>query len=234
MNGVCPHCHGSGWIFSEEKGRESVRRCACAQGEILHTRSETANIPPHFIGMELKGYLPEKGNPSQAKARKLCEKFVEEYPAVTKGLLLQGPTGVGKTRLLCSVGNMLLKGKHTDVHYIDWNELVREMKSGEDASARDFEAIDELIQRLSGAELLLFDEIGASRASPYVEDNIYYIVNRRYNQNRITLFASNFLDQRLGPGEILQERVGLRIRSRLYEMADSIEISGADYRQKHG
>ena len=48
-------------------------------------------------------------------------------------------------------------------------------------------------------ELLLFDELGASRPSPWVEDNIYYLINRRYNDNRVTVFASNFFDQKIKP-----------------------------------
>ena len=80
--------------------------------------------------------------------------------------------------------------------YIDWNDLTREMRSGEDTSNRDFSNIGQLIQRLAMVELLLFDELGASRPSPWVEDNIYYLINRRYNDNRITLFASNFFDKK--------------------------------------
>ena len=107
------------------------------------------------------------------------------------------------------------------------------MRSGEDTANRDFSTIGQLIQRLARAELLLFDELGASRPSPWVEDNIYYLINRRYNDNRITLFASNFFDKKIGSEETLSERIGNRIRSRLFEMARSIEIMGADYRQKH-
>jgi DNA replication protein DnaC len=107
------------------------------------------------------------------------------------------------------------------------------MRSGEDAASRDFENIGQLVQRLASAELLLFDELGSSRPSPWVEDNIYFLVNRRYNHNRITLFASNYFDKKLASEETLGERIGSRIRSRLYEMARSVEIMGADYRQKH-
>ncbi len=149
------------------------------------------------------------------------------------GLLFQGGTGVGKTRLLCCIGNQLIKEKNSEVVYIDWNDLTREMKSGEDAASRDFSEIGQLIQRLARVELLLFDELGASRPSPWVEDNIYFLINRRYNNNRITLFASNFFDKKIDSEETLSERIGNRIRSRLFEMARSIEIMGADYRQKH-
>ena len=233
METKCTKCHDSGWVLVKVEGREIARPCPCRRENMQSLKADNANIPLRFLGTELKSYFPDKANPSQAKARKAAEKFIADYPAVDNGLLFQGSTGVGKTRLLCCIGNQLIKEKNVEVLYIDWNDLTREMRSGEDTSNRDFSTIGQLIQRLTRAELLLFDELGASRPSPWVEDNIYYLVNRRYNDNRITLFASNFFDKKIGGEETLSERIGNRIRSRLFEMARSVEIMGADYRQKH-
>jgi len=233
METKCTKCHDSGWVLVKVEGKEIARPCPCRRENMQSLKADNANIPLRFLGTELKSYFPDKANPSQAKARKAAEKFIADYPAVDNGLLFQGSTGVGKTRLLCCIGNQLIKEKNVEVLYIDWNDLTREMRSGEDTSNRDFSAIGQWIQRLTRAELLLFDELGASRPSPWVEDNIYYLVNRRYNDNRITLFASNFFDKKIGSEETLSERIGNRIRSRLFEMARSVEIMGADYRQKH-
>lgn len=233
METKCMKCHDSGWVLVKVDGKEIARPCQCRRDNVQSLKASHADIPLRFLGTELKSYFPDKANPSQAKAKKMAEKFIADYPAVESGLLFQGATGVGKTRLLCCIGNQLIKEKEAEVAYIDWNDLTREMRSGEDTSNRDFSTIGQLIQRLARADLLLFDELGASRPSPWVEDNIYYLVNRRYNDNRITLFASNFYDKKIGSEETLSERIGNRIRSRLYEMARSVEIMGADYRQKH-
>ena len=233
METKCTKCHDSGWLLVKVDGKEIARPCPCRRDNMQSLKADNANIPLRFLGTELKSYFPDKANPSQAKAKKAAEKFIADYPAVDNGLLFQGSTGVGKTRLLCCIGNQLIKEKNVEVLYIDWNDLTREMRSGEDTSNRDFSTIGQLIQRLTRAELLLFDELGASRPSPWVEDNIYYLVNRRYNDNRMTLFASNFFDKKIGSEETLSERIGNRIRSRLFEMARSVEIMGADYRQKH-
>ena len=213
--------------------REIARPCQCRRDDVRSLKASNSNIPLHFMGWELKSYFPDKANPTQSKAKKAAEKFIADYPGVERGLLFQGSTGVGKTRLLCGIGNQLIKEKDVEVLYIDWNDLTREMRSGEDTSNRDFTTIGQLIQRLVRVELLLFDELGASRPSPWVEDNIYYLVNRRYNDNRITLFASNYFDKKIGGEETLSERIGNRIRSRLYEMTANFEIMGADYRQKN-
>ncbi len=229
----CKICQDSGWILVNVQGREIARPCQCRQNEVRLLKVDHANIPLRFVGTELKSYFPDKENPSQAKAKKKSAKFIADYPAVGGGLLFQGATGVGKTRLLCSIGNQLIKEKGSEVIYIDWNDLAREMKSGEDAASRDFANISQLIRRLARVELLLFDELGASRPSPWVEDNIYYLINRRYNDNLVTLFASNYFDSKIGSEETLSERIGVRIRSRLFEMAGSIEIRGSDYRHKY-
>ncbi|MCX6553624.1 MAG: ATP-binding protein [Candidatus Aminicenantes bacterium] len=229
----CPICADSGWVLVKVKEREIARPCQCRQNDVRMLKVDHANIPLRFVGTELKSYFPDKENPSQARAKKASAKFVADYPAVSVGLLFHGGTGVGKTRLLCCIGNQLIKEKGCEVIYIDWNDLAREMKSGEDAASRDFATISQLIQRLARVELLLFDELGASRPSPWVEDNIYYLINRRYNDNRVTLFASNFFDSKIGSEETLSERIGARIRSRLFEMASSVEIKGADYRHKY-
>jgi DNA replication protein DnaC len=228
----CKICQDSGWVLIKVKEREIARPCQCRQNDVQQLKVNHANIPLRFIGVELKSYYPED-NKSQAKAKKVAEEFIATYPALNNGLLFHGSTGVGKTRLLCCIGNQLIKEKGSEIIYIDWNDLAREMKSGEDAASRDYANISQLIQRLARVELLLFDELGASRPSPWVEDNIYFLINRRYNDNRITLFASNYFDKKIDSQETLSERIGIRIRSRLFEMARSVEIMGVDYRHKY-
>jgi DNA replication protein DnaC len=233
MDVKCAICQDSGWVLVRVGEREIARPCSCRQSDAQFLKSSSANIPPRFFGLELKSFFPDKASPSQAKAKKAAERFVGDYPAVGDvGLFFQGAVGVGKTLLLCGIGNELIKGKDVDAVYIDWNDLTREMRSGEDFSNRDFSNIGQLVQRLASAELLLFDEIGSSRPSPWVEDNIYYLINRRYNENKVTLFASNYRDDKIGDEETLVERIGERIRSRLYEMAKTIRIEGGDKRRK--
>ncbi len=230
---MCVRCGGSGWVVRSEGGREFASECECRRQDVGRIRITQANIPPRFAAVELRGYLPHRNNASQARAKKAAEKFVADYPALEGGLLFHGPTGVGKTRLLCSIANQLIREKNCEAFYIDWNDLVREMRSGEDYASRDYATIGQLIQRMSTVELLLFDELGASRPSPWVIDNIYYFVNSRYNNGRVTLFASNYADEVEAGQETLKERVGERIRSRLFEMARSVTIHGEDYRREY-
>jgi DNA replication protein DnaC len=231
---LCEKCNGTGWILSERNGEEFASRCQCQKQDWILSRGEKANIPLRFLGAELDWvYQPDPKNPSQKKAKEIVKKFIKEYPAVDEGLLLQGSIGLGKTSLLCCIGYELIQKKNAYVYYIDWNDLVREMKTGEDHSSRDFNAIHNLMNRLITVDLLLFDEIGASKVSPWVYDNIYFVINKRYNNKRITICATNFYDAPSNGNESLTQRIGDRIRSRLYEMTKIVEINGIDFRQQN-
>jgi len=235
-DGLCKECDGTGWIIKKKGDREVALKCDCQKEEAFVSKGKRANIPPRFLGAELGSFFPNGNNPSLSRAKKAVERFIDDFPGVTDGLLFQGPTGVGKTRLLCSIATGVMRRlDQVEVFYIDWNDLVRTMRSGEDASTRDFSQINELVQKLTSVDLLLFDEFGASKVSQWVYDNIYFVINRRYNTQKITCFASNFLDKAETDGrESLKMRVGERIRSRLFEMATSIEMTGTDYRKQNG
>jgi DNA replication protein DnaC len=245
---VCEHCNGTSWKTVTKDGENVARKCDCQIEININKRAERANIPPRFFGAKLSGYFPDTENPqkakTQTKAKKVAEKFIKDYPAIyeNKGFMFQGGVGVGKTRILCSIGYQLIETKGIDVYYIDWNDLVREMRTGEGHATRDFTAIHQLINRMSEVELLLFDEVGASMVSQWVQDNIYYLFNHRYNNNKITICATNYFDRPKGvkkefssnqkEEELLKDRVGDRIRSRLFEMTTPIVIEGVDFRTK--
>ena len=83
----------------------------------------------------------------------------------------------------------------------------------------------ELLRPLIDADLLVLDELGSQKPSPFVHDVLYYVINSRYNDERTTLFTTNFTDD-------LAERIGERLRSRLYEMTSTVQLGGvADYRR---
>ena len=232
---TCSECRGSGWIINQKEGREFARRCQCRLPDIHMNLWEKANIPARFKGAKLSGFELDKNNRSHKQTKARIQSFIDDYPATNKGLLLHGATGVGKTRLLCAIATEIIaKNSNEKIYYIDWNDLVRLMRSGEDHASRDFSSINQLIQKLVETDLLLFDELGASKVSSWVQDYLYYLFNKRYNLNRITVCATNFYDSASGPAESLTDRIGHRIRSRLYEMANSVELGGHDYRRKNG
>jgi len=231
---LCPKCNGTGWVLEKKGEKEYVHKCDCRSLDILFSKSDKANIPKRFTTYKLESYYTDSSSSSQKKVKMIVQKFIDDYPGVDKGLLLQGSIGLGKTQLLCSIATELIKkDDKIDIYYIDWNDLVREMRTGEGHATRDFASINNLIGRLVEVELLLFDELAASKISQWVADYIYYLINKRYNDNKMTIFATNYYDKSTDGSETLSGRIGKRLRSRLYEMAQAVEIRGVDFRQKN-
>jgi DNA replication protein DnaC len=64
---------------------------------------------------------------------------------------------------------------------------------------------------------------------------MYQIINRRYNDNKLTIFTTNYLDKpRSEKEQVLEDRIGTRLRSRLYEMCKIVVMDGEDYRRHMG
>jgi DNA replication protein DnaC len=82
-------------------------------------------------------------------------------------------------------------------------------------------------------EVLVLDELGASKLTDWVRDTMMHVINARYNDRKLTIFTTNYLDgRRTERDEILEDRIGVRLRSRLFEMCQTVQIEGEDYRRR--
>jgi DNA replication protein DnaC len=185
-------------------------------------------------------------NRALAKARVVVEAFARNYPAGGEtGLLLMGGCGVGKTHLAVAVLRQLMQRGH-DARFYDYRELLKEIQASYDPD----HPISEMgvLEPVFEAEVLLIDDLGASKPSPWALETIGHILNKRYNEKRVTLLTTNYLDtaeaaptpvrfpsgQAAAPAreDSLTERLGQRVRSRLYEMCRTVEIAAPDYRRE--
>jgi DNA replication protein DnaC len=81
--------------------------------------------------------------------------------------------------------------------------------------------------------VLVLDEFGAVKPTDWVRDTMMQIINARYNDRKLTIFTTNYVDERRAQtGETLEDRIGVRLRSRIYEMCRSVVVEGVDYRRK--
>jgi DNA replication protein DnaC len=78
------------------------------------------------------------------------------------------------------------------------------------------------------ADVLVLDELGATVPTDWVRDTMYQIINKRYNDKKLTIFTTNYSDK----NKELEERVTYRLRSRLFEMCTNVVIDGEDYRRR--
>ncbi|HWN99147.1 MAG TPA: ATP-binding protein [Blastocatellia bacterium] len=221
----CPACGDTGWEFVEGKG---VRPCDCKRIGRTDLLEANARIPRRFAHCALDNFEPLM--PSLHRAMMNTRKFVEEYPVVDVGLLYLGRCGVGKTHLAVAALKELIKKGIPGIFY-DFRDLLKEIQDSYNPNTHTSEL--KILTPIFDAEVLVLDELGSSKPTEWVQETITHIINKRYNDRKITLFTSNYLDIPIGSAydESLTERVGVRLRSRLHEMCRLVLMEGDDYRE---
>lgn len=222
----CPLCFGTGMEVVAGKG---ARRCRCralnAQGKLL----EAARIPRRYAGCTLSTYRPVSNGGSQLRAFNYAYRLACEYPGIDRGLLLMGPCGVGKTHLAVGVIRGLVE-KGVPCLFYEFGALLKEIQESYNPLSQISET--KVLAPIYQAEVLVLDELGASKPTDWVRDTMMQIINARYNDRRLTICTTNYLDVCLNhSGESLENRIGTRLRSRLYEMCKTVLVEGTDYRR---
>src|SRR5207249_11329831 len=157
---------------------------------------QRANIPSRYAHCELENFdvMPSPDR-SIEKAKLAAEKFVAEYPmSQSFGLLFMGPQGVGKTHLAVGIIKELIRSKSVQCLFSTFPELLKEIQNSYNPVSQASEL--SLLQPILETEVLVLDELGAQNASSWVRDEVSYVLNYRYNENKVTILTTNYLDER--------------------------------------
>jgi DNA replication protein DnaC len=233
----CENCAGTGWIVVEEGNVSRARRCACFRDSDGDKLASAAKIPARYQNCDFDNYFEQKAF-GQQRTKNLLMNFAADYPLVDdeifreKSILLAGGAGRGKTHLAVAVLKALLK-KGVPCLFVDFHELLADIRNSYDELSQTSEY--QILQPLLKVEVLLLDDLGSQRMSGWVQDTVFHIINLRYNQRRPMIVTTNLameVPSKTSPGETLQDRLGYKVISRLYEMCTSFELDGADYRKE--
>lgn len=232
---ACSLCGGTGWQHVNKNGVDGVARCECIRHDRLNRLLQAARVPKRYTDCELSEFAPRTA--SIDKAKFFAEKFVVEYPTSPPlGLLFMGTPGVGKTHLAVGIVKRLIRDKGVECMFRTFPELLKEIQNSYNPISKASEL--SLLAPVLDVEVLVLDELGAQNPSSWVLDTVGYILNYRYNENRVTVVTTNFLDKenrkdpRRGIADCLTDRIGDRMRSRLYEMCKTVTMQGSDFRQE--
>lgn len=250
----CPLCRGTGWkLVPRPDGAASKVAvvCDCGMQERSERVIERARIPKRYEHCDFESYSTDVGaTPQQTdslkKAKLLAQGFVRDYPgAAEKGLLFMGPSGVGKTHLAVAALKDLIRRGHAGL-FCDYRELLKEIQASYNPSSESTEM--GILEPIRTVEILALDDLGASKPSDWVRDIVGIVLNARYNERLTTIITTNYYDNpaqegkatRLPGGKLvmptredsLEQRIGSRMRSRLFEMCRTVEIVAPDFRRE--
>ncbi|OGD17561.1 MAG: hypothetical protein A2Y69_09640 [Candidatus Aminicenantes bacterium RBG_13_59_9] len=237
MDDVCLRCGGTGWMLDASQPGARARRCPCVEQRRQAELLERAHIPKRYRSCTLDNF--ELHHDSHRKALEISRSFVEKYPDQEAGLLFIGPCGVGKTHLAAAVLVELIKTKGAACLFYDFRDLIRDIQGAHAPESPLSES--DILAPVFDSEVLVLDELGARRTSSWVEETVFYVINHRYNNRKLTLFTTNFLDTEeegdlrnpyfKKEDDTLVDRIGVRLRSRIYEMCVLVAMEGKDYRR---
>ncbi len=190
-------------------------------------RGVASAIPRKYRGVSLERppISDMARDPRQAPVYTAVKGYVEEIDDRLddgEGLWLMGDVGTGKTTLAMLVSKAAVEAGRTVAIY-SLPRLLSRIRRTYDAEAGE-QSYGEFFERLTQVDLLHIDDLGAEKRSDWVLEQLYSIVNERYESQRSVVVTTN-LDQ-----AALEEQIGPRTVSRLVEMCELVPIHGEDQR----
>lgn len=220
----CKACDDMGVLFGFG---EDTKVCPCGAWRRRHVAlwKKRSGIPAGCRG----GFATwqDGGNATLAQARARTEEWAESFDpkAHGGGMLMNGMPGCGKSHLAGAAAWRAVERGMT-ARFMNVCETMARIRWSFDHPEDEDES--EIVQGALEADVLVLDDVGAEKATEFVVERLFLIVNGRLAQRRATLVTTN-LDARG-----LADRLGLRLSSRLLEVAPAanrISFAGVpDYR----
>lgn len=210
-----------------DEATNTATDCACRAARIAgaRTKSLAGRIPRRYLGVSFD--RPPVSDiartaPEQIRAVRRYVRTIEENLDAGRGLWIQGDVGTGKTTLAMLVSKSALDaGRSVAIYSLP--RLLNLLRESMDSAQGKLDFID----RLTAVDLLHIDDLGAENQTDWVLEQLYSIVNARYEAERAIVATTNLM-----PDE-LSERLGGRTVSRLVEICgDLIPLYGEDKRRE--
>jgi DNA replication protein DnaC len=218
-------CDGSGFIVDEEANSATDCRCRAARIASARTRSLAGRIPRRYQGVSFERPPLSDLAASAPDQIQSVRRYVRDINANLdggRGLWIQGDVGTGKTTLAMLVSKAALDaGRSVAIYSLP--RLLNLLRESMDSDGGMLDFMD----RLTAVDLLHLDDLGAETKTEWVLEQLYSIVNARYEAERAIVATTNLM-----PDE-LSEQLGPRTVSRLVEICgDLIPLFGEDRRRE--
>jgi DNA replication protein DnaC len=237
-------CDGSGFLYDEETRK--AFSCSCREQLMARKRaaSVSGRVPKAFrevsFDREPVPSLQRTYPHVLREVRLFCDGISDQLEA-GRGLWFTGDFGTGKTTLAMLISKTAMEANRTVAIY----SLPRLLAMLRETFRDDAQfSLSQLIDKLCSVDLLHIDDVGAEQTSSWVLEQLYTVVNTRYEDRRSIILTTNLIaEQRRRPASVpeaewdarpdaeLRAQIGDRTVSRLYEMCgDPLPMFGADRR----
>ncbi|MEA2198641.1 MAG: replication protein DnaC [Solirubrobacteraceae bacterium] len=213
-------CDGTGFVYDEETNTAYACRCRPQIVARAKARSLSAVIPKRYRDVAFERPPVTDIEPSVVTAVRRYADTIDERLDAGRGLWFMGPVGTGKTTLAMLVSKAAISAGRSVAIY----SLPRLLNEIRETHRFERSHVD-LLDRLTAVDLLHVDDVGAERSTDWVLEELYSIVNARYQDGRSIIITTNILDR-----GALCEQITERTVSRLTEMCDEIPLLGHDHR----
>ena len=218
----CPFglCDGSGLVLDFETDTASPCRCRAQEISRRRARNLSAVIPRRYRSVSFQTPPVTEIEPRIVAATKRFASRIDPQLDAGRGLWFMGPPGTGKTTLAMLVSKAALDaGRSVAIYSLP--RLLNEIRE----TFRAERSHTSLLRKLTAVDLLHIDDVGAERSNEWVLEELYSIVNSRYEDERSIVITTNILDR-----DELREQITSRTVSRLTEMCDELPLTGHDHR----
>ena len=217
--GLCQDCDGYGNII--ENG--VARACHCRIERELRERMAAARVPERYRDCSFKNYISPMGE-QKKDLKNLVDIAQQMVQSPGLGLYLHGEHGTGKTHLAIGVLRELIRHGREGVYY-NVVDMLDQMRDSMRADAGP--GGQQLLGFHMQWDIVLLDDLGVQRASPWVVERLHAIINARYETGRTLIITSN---KKL---EEATANLNRAITSRLREMCIPYEmLTRQDYRNR--
>lgn len=225
---TCPLgiCDGSGFVLDEETN--TAYDCECRSQRIGQIKASGLStvIPRRYRGVSFERAPIAHIDPTAVAVVRDYINDLDRNLKTGRGLWFMGPNGTGKTSLAMLLAKCALEQGHSAAIY-SLPRLLAEIRETYDRDGGP--SYIGMLERLGAVDLLHIDDVGVEKTSEWVLEQLYSIVNARYEDERAITITTN-----LAPDE-LEQQIGTRTVSRLVEMCgDPLSLDGPDMRISAG
>lgn len=232
----CHKCHTPKQHRVKLNGVETIVACTCkcrqaeleAERQALAEQARLQRIREMrkvgFPDYEMQFCTFDRDDRSNEKLSDIAHRYVDNFDEMlsrSKGLLLYGTVGTGKTFISACIANAL-----TDRGYpclvTNFARLINTISGMYDGKQA-------YIDGLSRFDLVVIDDLYAERDTEYMGEMVQNIIDSRYRSGRPLIVTTNLSKADLmQPTDIRKKR----IYSRLFEMCIPYEVKGVDRRKQ--